>query len=490
MTSAENNRPEINHVQEQEGSQRFVLPITEYSSPSSRITGVQELISCSLLTPSPMYVLGHSAFEEYKKSDGFTPELSQQVVEAYQEIRKTNPNRGAYIGRAYYVPGIEAPAGPRTAAIFDEESYLAEAEKFFQFAIENNYDIPEADIAIVFHPFIHVAEPLMIKNPPLEFPGGDVTPLSQEEVLVRTTYGPDEAVQGFPHDEYKIKITPLEIRILKTIGSKTTTLIPREAMEYEEIKLPPEYQDIQALTNLQIFSIAEAYHRIHNVHGPRRLEFIVQPEGIIFRECAPFEFKPEQFSFLGNEDVVEPVVRITSQGDLAKLTPPTAIVYLPPKLFKQRNIDLFALIASFAKEKNINLTILSHGSIATAHLVRIFADLGHSVIFVGDEDFTEEEKVRVFGENGSLKWERITEKGLIIDLKDVTSHPQVEVGGKGANLGKLATSEILIPQGFCLPTELFRQHLISLGLRDKFHTLNTLDGETLKTNTAKHNHSR
>jgi len=414
---------QIENTPEQERKQRFAWEITEYKSQVPRIIGIQKLKSLSLSTPDPMFVLNHSGFEEYKKS-GMTQELKTQILKAYQEIRRTNPHRGVYVGRAYFVPGIEAPAGPRTAAIYDEESYLAETENFFKFAIKNGYDVPGANIALVLHPFIHAAEPLMVKDPPLEYPGGDLIPLPympyRRGILIRATFGPDEAVQGFPHDEYRVEEYSEEYRykeykgrreevttISITVAQKTETLFPREGRVYERGPIPPQFQTEQALSNIQIVKLAESYKLIEEAFGPHRLEFIAQPEGIIFRECLPFNVTPETLFPPKKGEIVGVVTRIVSERDIEKIQPPMAITFLTPEVFQRRDVNLFALLANHAKERKINLVVLSHGSIATSHLVRVFTDLGYPVTFVGKENYTEGEKVRIFKEGGVSRIERL-----------------------------------------------------------------------------------
>ena len=62
-------------------------------------------------------MVGHDAFVDYKKNNHtIPPSLEEQIRNAYKKIRDNNPKRGAYIGRGYHVPDIEAPNGPRTAA--------------------------------------------------------------------------------------------------------------------------------------------------------------------------------------------------------------------------------------------------------------------------------------------------------------------------------------------------------------------------------------
>lgn len=462
-------------------SGQLVVDILHYEGSSERMIGYRKLQEAGLITPNPIFVLTHSAFEEYQGM-GMTEKLQTEILDAFHQIREKNPHRGVFLGWRTVLPGGELPPGPRTAAVYDEKEYLDEVERFWQEA-KKNYDIEGAEIVFVLHPFIHPAqEPIPERS--FLWAGGAVVPLPNDRIIIQATYGPDEAVQGYKCDEYSVQIKKDSGKISWQIAHKPTTLKPHKG-KYVETTIPPLYQNQQVLSLTQVREIAEAHQKVTQAFGLHRLEFIVQPEGVVFRECAPFDVKPEDFFFLEGE-LIQPVILINSEKDIKRVKPPSAIAHYPAELYQDRSIvPISSLLASHAKERKITLVVLAHGLITTQHMVRRHRDFEQSVLFTEDNKLEEGEEVRVFrSKDGIGRWERVEkEQNNIINLKDTKA--MQKAAPKARNLSILGERGVRVPNGFYLTESLFKQHLASLGLEQAVKELYELSGEKLRQQCEK-----
>ncbi|MBU1326507.1 PEP/pyruvate-binding domain-containing protein [Patescibacteria group bacterium] len=471
-----------------ETGERFIFPIEGYVSRASRITGFRQLLEYGLKAPNPMLVLGHDAFVQWREEGGMTPPVEQAVRTAFRRIRTANPGRGAYIGRAFYVPGIDNPNGPRTAAIYDEDEYIHTIEQFYQFVTDQGYDkTPGADIALILHPFIHVMDErstycgkTIKEGEQLPWTGGYIVPAPapgrEHQVRIAATFGPDEAIQSSPYDEYLVD-PRRETVFGKTIQFKPYTYVPKTGSVYEPFPIPLDMQLEQALTDTEAIQIAQEAYKIMSRRPNVRIEFITQPDGVYFREIAPWEPLNE----LGllrldkGETVVAPVIRIRNNRDIRRVTGPRAIVYFGPEAFQQRQTDLFAQVAyTPGIEKMVALV---HGSVTTSHMARILGDAGHNVILVGDEEFTDGAVYQISQlENGDPMVEALNpyEKS-VIPFDDVHSLQKGVAGMKVARLSVMRHYGIPVPDGFGVTSQAVQQYLKDIGLQKNIFALDMLD---------------
>lgn len=437
---------------ERQNSERWVVDISEYTGSSGRLIGIRELEAVGARTPEPFFVATHEAFEEYK-IQGMTAELCQPLLDAFQQIRAANPDRGAFVGWRTATPEGPVP-GPRTAAIDGEEKFLQHVEASWKWALNHNYNQGRKnEVALAFHPFIHAGDPPMIEEPFLQWPGGDAAPRAEGGIKIRAGFGPDELVQSYPADNYLIRVGRYETRVQKKIPCKQTT-IQAIAAEYPEVAMPPEFQERQALPDSQILAIAEVVMRLGEKYGPRRIEFIVQPEGIIFRECTSYDPEPEHFFFL-EEKLVLPVRVINGPEDVDQIAPPTELVFLPQHLFRQRQVpEISLLLVNHSQQEKIELAVLAWGTIQTQHMAKNFRDARITVVFIGDQRLEDGQVVRVFQEkDGAPAWEIVGEKkAVIMALNDPRAREKELAGEKAASLAILAEQGIPVPPGFCIPT--------------------------------------
>jgi len=462
-------------------TKKFIFDISEYESPSSRIEGFQTIEELGLNRPRPMLVLGHNAFEEYKR-DGLTPNLQEAIRDAFNQIREQNPKRGAYVGRAFYVPGIEAPNGPRTASIRDESEYLDEVQKFWHFVQKNNYDIEGADVALILHPFIHVMDPPRTRYGSLQLSEDEVLPYSAGSVYpaslpglpnrveVRALFGPDEAIQSCPHDIFYID-PDSETILEKRTGHKDKTYVPQTGTNYLMVDIPKRFRDKQALTDPEAIAVAKWARNLKGV----RAEFIVQEDGVFFREIAPYNPEEEYrlFRLEPGGTVSGPIICVRSQEDIKKISGLHPIVYLGPETFRERRTDLFTQVANSTKNK---IVALVHGTIQTSHMARVLRDLGHSVVLVGTQRYIEGEDVVISSTKDGLPKIDYANPFVnsIVDLANTDRLGKGEAGKKLARLSIMHSAGIRIPSGFAIISEALWKHINDIGILGQIKHLDTV----------------
>ena len=477
---------------------RYVVPIGEYDSPSSRIRGFKEIEEFGLKSPTPMMALTHDAFMRYLTFDGLTPTVEHAIRQAFRTIREANPLRGAYIGRAFYVPGIDNPHGPRTAAIYNEDQYVEEVIKFYEFVRSNGYHLhPESNIALIFHPFINVTDRrefyggrLLRDSERLLWSGGYAvlrpTPGNPECIEIVATFGPDEAVQSTPTD--KDRVDPIEGTVLsKETAYKDVTLEPREGTEYRLAPIPDAFRDKQSLTDEELIGVAREAWKVFKARPDTRVEFIIQPDGIYIREIAPrgiIEID-RLFKFSEGEEMVGSIVEIRSRADIANITGSEAIVYLHPDAFRERTTDVFALLVNLGLQR---LVALTYGRSTTSHPTRVITDAGHSVIPWGAHLLHDGRRVRISrNPDGNPHVEFLDPyRDAVVSLNETALLMQGTDGQKVARVARMRAAEIPTPDGFVIRSEALWHWLKEHGIDQKIRALmtNTLAADHFEQEVA------
>lgn len=462
---------------------RFVVPISEYDSPSSRIRGFQEIDEFGLCGPTPMMVLTHDAFVHYLAFDGLTPPVEQAIRQAFRAIREANPTRGAYIGRAFYVPGIDNPHGPRTAAINDENQYVEETIKFYEFVRTNNYHLSsESNIALILHPFINVGDQreyyggrLLRESEHLPWSGGYAvlrpSPGNPECVEIAATFGPDEAVQSTPSDRFRVD--PIEGNILsKEIAHKDTTLVPGEGTEYRLTPVPNAFRDRQSLTDEELIAVAREAWKVFQKHPDTRVEFIVQSDGIYVREIAPrgtIEID-RLFKFSEGEEMTGDVVVVRSVKDIGRITGDETIVYLHPDAFRERTTDVFAYLVNKGLKR---LVAITYGRTTTSHPTKVISESGYSVIPWGLHELRNDQRLRISrNPDGTPHVENLEPYAdAVVSLEETAVIMQGADGQKAARISRMRSAGVTTPAGFVIRSESLWQWLKTLGVDKRISDL-------------------
>ncbi|MCD6215980.1 MAG: hypothetical protein J7J92_02810 [Candidatus Aenigmarchaeota archaeon] len=355
---------------------KFIIDISNYNGKNERITGFKKMHDASLNIPTPIKILTHEGFLYFKKY-GMKEELKNEIKDVFKEIKTKNPKKGVAVRRAYFVPGLENPPGPRSSAVEDLKTAIENVKKILKFAIENKFDKKGSEIEVFFHPFI---------NPKIPSSGGCVTP-NENYILIEAIYGNDESVQSFPHDKYKIDIEKKEI-LNKKVEKKEKTL-SATGTEYREVDIPKKLQTKQVLTDEQIIKIAEMWKKLSLLFGPHRLEFDIIDNKIFFIECTAF--KSEKLEKKYRKMTKGYIKRIKTDSDINNIRG-CKIIFIDPEVIRKRKMGILTKLACTLPK---NTTILFPGSATTAHASIIFREMGHNLIYTGNRVFKDGEKVRI-----------------------------------------------------------------------------------------------
>ena len=197
-------------------------------------------------------------------------------------------------------------------------------------------------------------------------------------------FGADEGVQSFSHDTYTVDLSKMEI-VFKNIEHKIKSLRATNELLYETIEVPTKYRDQQALTDKVIVDIAHNFKKLVKRFGPHRVEYILQPEGVIFRECIPFIFKDQTVvSAKGKVTVIKTI------NDVSRLKKIIKIAFVHPTVITNRKMDLLTELAFGVHQK---MVILFPGSASTAHVATLLRERGHTIVYVDQKIFKSGEMV-------------------------------------------------------------------------------------------------
>lgn len=369
----------------------FIEDLKGYKTRCDRVLGFIKLQKAGLRTPF-IKIVNHQAFLIYKKK-GITKPLQQELEAVFFEIKKENPKRDIYVGRAYYVPHFPNPPGPRFV-VGNPKSLVLRVADHFDFVIQSKYDARQgAQIGVILHPWI---------NPRIPLGGGCVTLAENgpKKIVIEAIYGLDEGIQSFPHDFYLVDFGKDKI-IEKIIAEKKECLEVDPKLRVTTVSVPQKYWQKQVLEDRIILSIAQDFRRFIKKYGPHRLEYAFEKEGVYYRECIPFALSQEKAPKVREEGKV---FRLNTRSDLPKINKEKKIIFVDPIVIKRRQMNLLTFLATQTQDKKI---ILYPGSATTGHAATIFRETGHLVVFVGSEFFRDKDKVVVETKNGELVAQRL-----------------------------------------------------------------------------------
>jgi len=367
---------------------QFVKDLKNHKTKCQRVKGLQKLLKANLQTPKVLKVTTKKAFAKYIQK-GMTKRLRQEIEAAFFMCKKIDPTRSVYIGRAFYIPGIDNPAGLRFSVNSKQEATKA-VKKHFDFAIKQKYNCEGSEISVIFHPWINPKIPQ----------GGGCTVLSQngqKQIIIEALYGIDEGIQSFPHDIYIVDFKAGKI-CQKIIAHKTGCLQVNDKVTVKKTKIPKIYADNQVLSENLILQIAKDFKKFLKKFKPHRLEYAFQKEGIYYRECVPFVIKTDK-QIVKKLNIQDKVLAIKSKKDF-KPNPKAQIIFIDPITIQKRKMNLLTQVACNTKGKKI---ILFPGTASTAHITTIFREAGHTVILVGNQIFKTGQKVKLLNTKGELK---------------------------------------------------------------------------------------
>ena len=178
----------------------MIIPIEKFEVPNNRIDRLRKFIEVGAPIASPVFVIPHESFLDYKqKPEQTMAQLEKELKAPAQQAMANSKKHSIALRRAYEVPELTDPPGPRYLGVTDK-TIAEHIKKLWDFAIKEGYDNVEgSQIACFFYPF---TDP---ENKPLEeikrgdiLPyGGQVNYVSPYELEILATWGNHQTVIAY-----------------------------------------------------------------------------------------------------------------------------------------------------------------------------------------------------------------------------------------------------------------------------------------------------
>lgn len=442
------------------GQESLIYDLSTFNPSNQRIDGFKEIFSVGGKT-TEIKILGDAVFRYYLINKEFPTGFEYQLLKCCNELKELSGTKTLVVRRAYVVPGLENPPGPRFLGLKLNE-VLKAVKDIYDFAIENEYYVKDnSQIAVFIHPFAD-PKPLSLpikQNTPLPY-GGYAAPLNKEanRVEVFAVWGNNEGVQSFDAIDRYIVDTNRSIIMTKDIPQKNLMLCTTQKSQSDKIAVPLDRQFEQVLSDTEILETARVVKELSSRYGLRRVEFSYDGvNGIILNESAKYKIYERKVTNLDKRGFVKTVFSEKEIGELKKLSNEEAsktIVYMNKNIIENRAYDLLNNIAGLQKK----FTVLYPGLSATAHAMRILNDFGHTAIVVGNRVFNDGQELLVKVIEGQIIIEPLSEasvKNYLINLYDARLFGLDTVGGKATNLSLLKTKGFNVPHGWVLTTNFY-----------------------------------
>lgn len=480
------------HIPEQKefSAEKYVADVDSYEGNSQRILGfkrIKEAISgLSLVrTIEPLIILP-AAYEDFSSN----PKVEHvEAISAHIWSALDGANNPLIVRRLF--PNSEGvdQEGPRSGNVLSQDVLTSEVIKFFDYY---NKHYEESDVVCEFmvHRIVDAGNPPKIESPFLPFPGGDVIPLGNNKFQIRATFGADESIQDVPADIWEVLLTDDgSVEIIQTEKARKTKSYVPDTGSYRTIEIPDGYQNVSALNNIEVLSLAYACKNMLEIFGPYRLEFdgthVGGQDYLFIIESAPFitpQNSKEAVEHFADERT-KSVIIVNSRKEIEKLGSDNfPIVHIPKvKLQRGEERDYLRDLSIIAKEKNLHLLALVGGNIATEHAVRMFHQNGHDVIFCEKAEFFDGEPVRVYSEGGIIYWEK---ENPIISQESLLEKDTEQIGGKALGLQKLIEHGFETSPFFVIESSLFRRIIKESGCLPLLKELDNAPIESLGQHTS------
>lgn len=438
----------------------YLYDLNTFSLKNPRIEGFREIFSVGGKT-TEIKIISDEVFRHYYKNKKFPNGFEYQVLKACQELVELTETKTLAIRRAYVVPGLENPPGPRCLGVKPEKA-MAAIREIYDFAIFHRYYLKKkSQICVFLQPFFD--------PPPLSLPikqdtslpyGGYAVPLNKDVSRVRVfaVWGNNEGVQAFDAVDEYIVDAHKKIILEKNIPQKTVMLCTTQKSQSDKIPVPQDRQFEQVLSDLEILEASRIVRDLTKKYGLRRVEFSFDgQDSIFFNESAPYEIHERRLTKLDKRGVITTVssgkdverLRGLKSNEVAK-----TIVYLERNIIEGRSYDVLNGLAGLTQK----FTVLYPGLSATAHAMRVLNDFGHTAIVVGNRKFKAGEEVIIKEKDSQISIESVSGmkvKSLITNLHDARLYGRETVGGKAINLSLLKSKGFNVPHGVVLTTNFF-----------------------------------
>lgn len=431
--------------------------LDEFSEQNPRIRGFKELFTVGAKITEVSMVIDAS-FRYYQAKNELSEKLTAELHDKSIEFTAKSVTGKLVVRRAYVVPGLENPPGPRYLGLKPDE-VVGAVKQIFDYAIEHGYDkVAKSSIVAFIHPFVD--------PPPLKLPihheqklpyGGSAVPLNQEasRVAVYAVWGNNEGVLWFDAMDSYVVDTQRMIILEKNVPQKTIMLATTLSKQSDKLEVPLFAQFQQVLSDFEIIEMARITRDATKKYGLRRIEFSFDGEAsLICNESIPYQIIEATYKDISITGKIMKVGSASDVENISKNKKESPILYIAPEVIQEKAYDVLNLVAGLKKK----YTVLYPGLSATAHAMRILSDFGHTALVVGNRRFADGEEVEVLVKNGEITINKLGKRDFIdyaVNLYDAKLYGVEAVGGKAMNLSILKSKGFLVPHGAALTTKCF-----------------------------------
>lgn len=132
---------------------QWLYGLGDYVKANQRIDGFKEIFAVGGRTVD-VRIVGETVFQYYLVNKRLPSGFEYEVLRLSQELKEMSQTQTLVVRRAYVVPGLENPPGPRFLGL--RPSGVCDAiKKIYDFAIENDYHLKDGSQIVAFiHPFV------------------------------------------------------------------------------------------------------------------------------------------------------------------------------------------------------------------------------------------------------------------------------------------------------------------------------------------------
>lgn len=450
---------------------KYLISPSDYSIPNARIDGWKKLEEVHARIVN-IYVFPLEIFQYYLEHKDLPVEFIQQALAAAKQIIDASPSHAVLVRRAFVVPGLENPPGPRFLGLTTPEKVVTAIKDLFQFAIDQKYhEVPASQISGWIEPPSTVLDVGKFDQDPNStvIPYGGYGIFSNDKVIIYSVFGINEGVQSLVADRYEIEFRRKKAFIVrKEVPQKNLMLCTTRESGSKLFQVPIDLQFDQVLSDAEISEIARVVYDLSQKYGPQRIEFSTDENGICFNEVADYwkESNKETNENIQVKGTVKVINTLADFRDLDNIPPNDllsgkVIIEISQKIITDRDYDVLGAIAAYRD----NLYVLYPGVAATQHAMRVLTDKGHKAFLIGNQKFDQGDQAQITVTKGKVRIVNLsrTQNQQYLSLWDASLLDVDLCGGKADRLSKLKLLGFQVPHGAILTTLLFDEVMRKLN---------------------------
>ncbi len=454
---------------------KYLLAPNEYREPNVRIDGFRKLREVNAKTVD-ISVFSQAAFDFYLEHRNLPAEFVHELEAKSNEIIEKAFTHAAVVRRAFVVPGIANPPGPRFIGIQTSQLVVSAVKELYEFAISQGYqDVPDSQISGFLYPF-QDPEPYDKNNPNImavPYGGTAVSQSGSRGIEMYVVWGNNEGAQTLVADRYTVHVRAHNRFVIdkKEIPQKDKMYVTTHESQNELVSVPIDLQFEQILADNQIMEIARVVSELSEKYGPQRVEFTADDDGIYFNEVADYWEEEADKEHAGNIDVVGTVHTINDVGDLEELSKMPKedllsgkiVVKIGKEIVASRSYDILGELAAWQD----NLYLLYPGIAATQHAMRVLTDKGHKAFLIGSQRFDDGDKAQIIVSGGKVRISNLsrTLSQKYVSLWDASLLGVSLCGGKAERLSKMKVLGYQVPHGGVFTTNTYDDVVEKLGFK-------------------------